>query len=139
MAGRRAHRAGIVVACALVAALAAPTRPALATPPGTVELTLPRPAAHDEAVWIQVRAGALEPGTEIQVRTADGVPVGSVSPFGGPRNQGATYTIPLPRTAIRDGRVRLRLDVHATGTPARPPRRGEVEDVTLIYVPVTNR
>jgi hypothetical protein len=111
---------------------------AIATPQGTVELTLPRAAAADEAVWLQVRAGALPRGTEIQVSTGDGVLLGTVSPFGTPRGQSATYTIPLPKTAVRDGRVRLRFEVHEVGAPARPPRPGEVENVSLIYVPISN-
>lgn len=131
MCGWRASAAWIAAACVLLAG------PAVATPPGTVELTLPRPAAHDEAVWLQVRTGPLAGGAEIHVSTSDGVFLGTVSPFGGRRDQGATYTIPLPKTAIRDGRIRVRLDVHAPEGRARAPRPGEVEDVTLIYVPVT--
>ena len=126
------------VAGVCAAGLSPSASAAIATPQDMVELTLPRAAAADEAVWLQVRAGALPRGTEIQVSTSDGVLLGTVSPFGGPRGHGATYTIPLPKTAVRDGRVRLRFEVHEAGAPARPPRPGEVESVSLIYVPVSN-
>jgi hypothetical protein len=141
MKGRGAWTAAAL--CMIVAAWVLPIGPlavarkADATAPGTIELTLPRPVGPDEAVWLQVRTGALA-GAEIHVRTSDGELLGTVSPFGGRRDQGGvTYTIPVPKAAIRDGRIRLRLDVHAPDGPARAPRPGEVEDVTLIYVPVT--
>ena len=104
----------------------------------TFELTLPRRAAADEAVWAQVRVGVLPRGAEVVVGTADGERIGSVSPFGfRSAQQGASYTIPLPAGAIVDGRVQLRLQVTQAGAAARAPASGEVEGVRLIFVPVT--
>jgi hypothetical protein len=106
---------------------------------GSVELALPRAAAGNEAVWLRVSLGALPPGARLRISTKDGTPLGTAAPFGARQaQQPATYTIPLPKTAIVDGRVRLRLEVDEHGAPARAPRPGEVEDVVLIYVPVTN-
>jgi hypothetical protein len=96
---------------------------------------VPRPPAKREMLWIEIRAGSLEGGREIAVSTADGLAVGTVSSSGVPRGPGATYAIPLPREAVRDGRVRLRLEVRERGALPRTPRPGEVESVTLVYVP----
>jgi hypothetical protein len=105
---------------------------------GAVELALPRDAADDEAVWLQVHAGVLPRGAEILISTTDGTPVGTVSPIAVPFGQGAgTYTMPLPDAAITDGRVRLRLAVGVPGAPARAPKSGEVQSVELLYVPIT--
>ena len=103
-----------------------------------MELTLPRRADADEAVWLQVRAGALPPGAEISVGTADGELLGTVSPFGVQQGRDAgTYTIPVPEDAIEDGRVQLHLEVQERGGTVRPPLPGEVENLSLIFVPVT--
>ncbi len=101
-----------------------------------VTLTLPRPAAAHEAVWVEVRTGALPRGAEIEVRNRDGVLFGSVSPFGVRAGMGARYTIPLPRSAIVNNQVDLLLTVHGAGAAPRLPRLGEVEGVSLVYVPV---
>lgn len=119
---------------------AAPSSFAIAAEPdaATFELMLPRRAAADEAVWAQVRVGALPRGAEVTVETADGARLGSVSPFGlRSAQQGASYTIPLPAGAIVDGRVQLRLQVTQASAAARAPTPSEVEGVSLIFVPVT--
>jgi hypothetical protein len=106
-----------------------------------IELRLARPATAREAVWIQVHAGALPRGTEIRVSTSEGVLLGTVSPFGGPRGpEAASYTIPLPQATIVNERVQLRLEVNepGPGAGARAPRPGEVESVNLIYVPISH-
>jgi len=104
---------------------------------GAVELALPRDAAADEAVWLQVHAGVLPRGAEILISTHDGTLVGTVSPLIIPYGEDAgTYTVPLPDTAIANGRVRLRLAVEVPGAPARAPKSGEVQSVDLMYVPI---
>jgi hypothetical protein len=115
------------------------TGPAGAQAPNTIELALPRRAADGEAVWAQVRAGKLPRGAQIIVSTAAGAPLGSVSPFGlrsGGR-QSANYSISLPKSALTSDRVTLRLQVAPAGGAVRAPQPGEVESVTLIYVPVS--
>ncbi len=107
--------------------------------PGLIELELERPAAPQEAVWIQVHAGALPRGVEIRVSTRDGTLLGTVSSFGTPRgSEIVTYAIPLPETAIVNNRVQLRLEVDEPGAPVRAPRPGEVESVNLVYIPISN-
>src|SRR5262245_43845938 len=77
----------------------------------TIELVLPRQPNLREAVWLEISIGNLRSGS-IRVLTSNGKLIGAVSPFGRARSQaGLTYKLPLPRTAIVDGRVRLRLEV----------------------------
>jgi hypothetical protein len=133
--------ATVVLALALLvlALSAAGAEAACAPQQEAVELALPRPAAAHEAVWLQVRVGALARGGQLRVLTAAGELVGAVSPFGAAaRSQGGTYTFPLPKAAIVDGRVQLCLEAETPGAAARAPRQGEVEAVTLLYVPVSN-
>lgn len=105
-----------------------------------IELKLPRPAGTQEALRIQVRTGALARGKEIRISTPDGMLLGTVSPYGATtlNQQGATYTIPVPKEAIGRDRVQLRLEVDEPDKPSRAPRPSEVESIDLIYVPVTD-
>lgn len=105
---------------------------------GVIELALTRPATPKEAVWVQIRAGMLPPGTEIRVSTRKGLLLGTVSPFGTPPGQEAImYTIPLPESVIVNKHVQLRLTVDSPRMPARAPQPGEVESINLIYVPIS--
>lgn len=103
-----------------------------------VEFTLPREPADDEAVWLQIQAGALAQGAVIRVSGSDGELLGSIAPYGSARGApSATYLVPLPKTAIVNGRIRVRLTVEQPGKPSRAPRAGEVQNVVPVYVPVT--
>jgi hypothetical protein len=103
-----------------------------------VELTLPRAPADDEAVWLQIQAGVLAPGAAIRVTGSGGELLGSVAPYGSARGApSATYLVPLPKTAIVDGRIKVRLTIEQPGKPSRAPRADEVENVAPVYVPVT--
>src|SRR4051794_12528216 len=119
----RARRAIVALLC-VFAALAPGAVARGESRPGVVELPLPRKPAPGEDVWLQLRVGPLPRGTEIRVSTADGVLVGTASPFGAPRSQStATYTIPLPKTAIEAGRAGVGRDLGRGGgaRPAAPP------------------
>jgi hypothetical protein len=103
-----------------------------------VELTLPRAAADDQAVWLQIQVGVLAPGAVIRVSSSDGELFGSVAPYGAARPaRSATYLVPLPKTAVVNGRIRVQLTVEQPGKPGRAPRADEVENVVPVYVPVT--
>jgi hypothetical protein len=105
---------------------------------GSVELTLPHGIAADEVVGLKVSVGPLPPGARVRISTDKGAQVGVVSPPGARQaQQPATYTLLLPKGAVVDGRVRLRLEISEQGAPPRAPRPGEVEDVKLIHEPVT--
>jgi len=131
----------VLAACALIALLAqGADAPAAVTPPNAPRtvLTLPRPPAAQEAVWLSVRVGVLQRGARVLVLSDDGTLLGAISPFAiPPGKEAGTYTIPLPQNFVRDGRVVVRLVVEEREHATRPATGGEVEDVGLVYVPVT--
>jgi hypothetical protein len=97
-----------------------------------VELALPRAAAADERVDLQVQAGPVPRGSEIDITTPGGELIGTISPFAIRAGRPAgTYTFPLPARDIRDGRVTVRLSVRSAGTTPRAPTADEVPNVSL--------
>lgn len=135
---RRQHLCRMMAA--LFAAIYGISMPALAAEQqNLVELTLPRAAADDEAVWLQIQVGALAPGAVVRLSSSEGQLFGSVAPYGPARAaQSPSYLVPLPKTAVVNGRIRVRLTVEEPGKPSREPRADEIESVVPIYVPVTN-
>ena len=106
-------------------------------PSGARRLAVPRAPAAQEAVWLNVRVGVLPRGLRILVLSDDGKLLGAISPFAiVPGKEAGTYTIPLPDDAVQQGHVTVRLVVEERGV-TRPPTGSEVEDVGLVYVPVT--
>lgn len=112
------------------------------TQQGVIELTLPRPVSGNEKVWVEVRTRALPERAEIRVTAPDGTLFGTISPYGAPgtRHEAATatYTIPLPASAISDDHVELCLEVDEPDKPPRAPWPVEVESLNLVYVPVSD-
>jgi len=136
---RRIHLASGIVALLCISWLATGAVAFEEARPGIVQLVLPRQPAAQEAVWVRITVGALARGARLRVSTSDGTLIGSVASFGARRGQeSASYDIPIPPSAVVDGRVQLRLEVLEAGAPARAPAAGEIEDVALLYIPVTN-
>ncbi|SET34122.1 hypothetical protein SAMN05216412_10584 [Nitrosospira multiformis] len=113
------------------------------TQQGVIELTLPRPVSGNEKVWVEVRTRALPKQAEIRVTAPDETLFGTISPYGAPGTlhheaATATYTIPLPPSAISDGHVELCLEVDEPDKPPRAPWPVEVESLNLVYVPVSD-
>ena len=101
-----------------------------------VELATPWPLARGEAVQLQVTAGPLPRGARLTVMTEQGEILGAVAPFGPALVRGSTAaSVPVPRSAIADGRVRLRLQVLEPNGQSRPPRPDEIERLDLVPVP----
>jgi hypothetical protein len=96
-------------------------------------LALPHPLRAGEAAAVELQLGALGRGRVVTVTTADGRPLGSVSPFGARAGQpGGTYTLPVPPEAIRDGKLTVRLTISpGGGGPPRAPTAEEVPSVRL--------
>jgi hypothetical protein len=97
-----------------------------------IELAAPRAAAGSESVELAVTIGALPPGARLALSTENGEVLGAVAPYA-PGSRSITATVPVPRSAIVDGRLRLRVEVlEPGGAPPRPPRPGEVQRLELM-------
>ena len=72
-------------------------------------------------------------GARLTLSTEDGESLGAVTPYP-PGRQSNTATVPVPRSAIVDGRLRLRLQVLEPARQ-RAPRPGEVQRVDLVVAP----
>lgn len=105
---------------------------------GLIELPVLRPLAADEAVEIQIVAGPLPRGARLEVMTERGELLGTVRSLGIPdAPRGETATIPVPRAALAEGRLRLRLQIVQSGAAARPPQPSEIRQVNLVTVPAS--
>jgi hypothetical protein len=128
-----------VVALALSALFALNGNAAMAQDAAqSMTLQLPRPLAANETAFIEVQVGPIGRGRTIEVTTAAGQPLGVVSPFGVRAGQDAgTYPLPVPKEAIRDGRVSIRLTISQPGGSSRAPTLDEVHGVKLGVGPAT--
>jgi hypothetical protein len=121
----------LAAAALALLALAAPQRAAQAQrADGEIVLTLPRAIGAGETAFLEIEVGAIG-RAQIEVTTDTGQPLGTVAPFGPRAGQDAGgFTLPVPASAIRDGRVTLRLTVRHGGT-RRPPTAEEVRGAKL--------
>jgi hypothetical protein len=116
---------------ALLAALAFFT--VLAQPSsGRIEtLVLPHALHTGETALLEVKVGVIARGSEIELATTSGQPLGVISPYGiRSGNQAGTYTVPLPADAISNGRVSVRLSLRQGGSQ-RAPTREEVKSISV--------
>jgi hypothetical protein len=103
------------------------------------DLPLPRAIAPGEALVARVSVGPLKAHMRIIVRIRNGEIAGTISPFGAQERQGGTvYAIPLPTSAVKNGIVRLLVEVVEKDVGTRPPTAEEVRKITLAYVAVTD-
>jgi hypothetical protein len=117
---------------ALVAGLfALETSTLVAEESPVIELAAPRAAAGSQSVALAVTTGALPRGARLALSTENGDILGAVAPYA-PGARSTTATVPVPRSAIVDGRLRLRVEVLEPGAPPRPPRPGEVQRLELV-------
>jgi len=116
---------------ALAAGLLAFATSARAEEAPVIELAAPRAAAGSESVELAVTTGALPRGARLALSTENGEILGAVAPYA-PGSRSTTATVPVPGSAIVDGRLRLRLQVLELGAPPRPPRPGEVQRLELV-------
>ena len=97
-----------------------------------ITLVLPHPLRTGESAFIEVQVGRIGPGQEIDVTTAAGRPLGTISPFGIRHGHAAgTYTLPVPRDAMAGDRIRVRLAITRAGAPPHAPTPDVVLGVTL--------
>src|ERR1043166_1123285 len=110
--------------------------PLVAQEAKVIELAAPRMPGPDEAAEVQITTARLPPGARLELLAEQGGSYGAVAPFGPTRGRGSTTaTVPIPRSALVDGRLRLRLRVREPGAPPRAPRPEEVESVNLVIAP----
>jgi hypothetical protein len=137
--GRQDHRANELTTrmrphlaiTALAASLLAFASVRAADEAPVIELAAPRAAAGGESVELAVTTGALPRGARLALSTENGEILGAVTPYA-PGLRSTTATVPVPRSAIVDGRLRLRVQVLEPGAPPRPPRPGEVQRLELV-------
>lgn len=99
-----------------------------------IELAAPRHPGRGESVELQITTGPLPRGARLMLSTEDCESLGAVTPYP-PGRQSNTATVPVPQSAIVDGRLRLRLQVLEPGAPARAPRPSEVQRLDLVVAP----
>jgi hypothetical protein len=93
-----------------------------------IELSAPRALRSGESVEIEVTTAPLPRGARLVVMTEQGEVLGVVTPFNVPgTGTGYTATVPVPHTAMTDGRLRLRLQLIEQGATPRAPRADEVK------------
>jgi hypothetical protein len=101
-------------------------------PGRVVDLVLPRSLSENESVVVEVKLGVLPRGAEILVETTSGRMLGVISPYGiRPGNEAGTYTVPVPRDAISNERISLRITLSHNHSK-RTPTTQELRTVQLI-------
>jgi hypothetical protein len=121
----------LAIAALAASVLASTTSARVAEEAAVIELAAPRAAAGSESVELAVTTGALPPGARLALSTENGEILGAVAPYA-PGSRSTTATVPVPRSAIVDGRLRLRVEVLEPGAPPRPPQPGEVQRLELM-------
>ncbi|WP_271595947.1 hypothetical protein [Bradyrhizobium sp. CCBAU 25360] len=125
---------GVLLICASVLFAS----PLIGQESGVIELQALHPLAADEAVEIQLVTGPMPRGARLEVMTEQGELLGTVRSLGIPNApRGETATIPVPRSALVEGRLRLRLQIVQSGAAARPPQPSEIRHVNLVTVPAS--
>src|SRR5437870_5467561 len=100
-----------------------------------IDLSAPRAPGHGESVEIQISTGPLPRGARLLVMTEQGEVLGVVTAFEVPGAASAnTATVPVPRTAMTNGRLRVRLQLIEQGAAPRAPRPDEVK-LSLVISP----
>lgn len=95
------------------------------------ELAVPYRVDRRESVPVEVTTGRLPRGARLVLLTETGEILGAVAPFPPGARGGIPRTVPIPRSAVVDGRLRLRLQVEEPGALPRAPRPGEIERVRV--------
>ena len=100
----------------------------------SMSLTLPKAPAQTDNIWLQVKIGNLAKGTEVEIWSVKGRFLGSISPFGAASRNPAdssTYTVPIPRDAVKDDRFEFQLVVKGLNNSERAPTKKDVRGVKL--------
>src|SRR5262249_38442412 len=96
----------LAIAALAVGLIGVAARPLAAEEFSLIELAAPPAAARGQSVELAVTTGSLPPGARLALSTADGETLGAVAPYA-PGSRSTTATVPVPRSAIAGGRLRL--------------------------------
>ena len=96
-----------------------------------VELVAPRALRSGDSLEIQMTTAPLPQGARLLVKSERGEILGVITPFGAPGSDN-TATIPVPRSALIGGNLRLHLQIVRPGAPPRPPSADQVRVKLLI-------
>jgi len=100
---------------------------------GDRTLALPRALHPGEIAVIEVQVGTLARGQEIHVATQAGRELGVISTYGVKSGQVAgTYPVPVPRDAIADTQLIVRLSITTSGAQPRAPTEKEITKVGIV-------
>ncbi|WP_316203537.1 hypothetical protein [Bradyrhizobium sp. SZCCHNS3051] len=129
------RRAALRTCAVLLCAVLWPASSLAAEPFRAVDLVVPRPLDASKAPVVEISLGALGRGQEVTVTTASGMPLGTISPFGLRTGaEAGTYALPVPKEAIKSGRLSIRLSISQPGG-SRAPTPQEVRGITLRLAP----
>ena len=94
-------------------------------------LLLPHAPRQGETATLVVTVGVVPRSAQIEITTASGHPVGTISPYGiRAGHEAGTYSVPLPAEAIEGRRVCVVLTLDANGKQ-RTPTKDEVKRVRV--------
>lgn len=99
-----------------------------------VTLTLSKAPEQTDSVWLEVKVGSFPKGTELEIWTVEGRFLGTISPFGNPSRDvkdTSVYSVPIPRDAITDKRLELRLIINTGNNTERAPTKKDVRSAKL--------
>ena len=100
------------------------------------ELQPERPPTDAEALWLEVRIGALPAASTLVIRDEEGETIGAVSPYGKTiREAGGNHLVPLPASMQGDDKITLQVELALPDHEARPPTAEELAELQLVYVP----
>ncbi len=101
------------------------------------ELLPERTPNNNEALWLEVRVGALPNASTLILRDLEGETIGSVSPYGKTSRQaGGGYLVPLP-ASMQHEKITLRVELVLAHNEVRRPTEDELEEVRLVYLAVS--
>ncbi len=105
-----------------------------------IELAAPRPAGPGESVQIQITTGPLPRGARLALLTENGEILGAMAPYP-PGRLSNMATVPVPRSAIVDGRAGYATSPASTrrGSTPRPCRSASERVMTCLNSKDTHR
>lgn len=107
------------------------------------KLALPVNYQRGAPLWLEVQAGQIASGHELEVRSPTGHLLGVVSPYGTRGGAAGRYvfpvSLPMSPDLFFDGFVHVYVRVTQSNLPTRQPREGELRALRLLGSGVLTR